>query len=111
MQLAEATKLNDVVRTTSPSPTPAAMTQRCSHDVPLLTPIACAVPTDAARRRSKSSSRGPSARGVPAALIRVPGAVNAEVRPGKAPPRLSVTAGLRGASRSAYRRGDVGRGY
>src|SRR5579859_3675262 len=58
-QLAEATKLNGDVITSSPSPSSAALTHRCRPLVPLLTAIANRLPVTAQTACSNSGSLGP----------------------------------------------------
>ena len=59
-QLAEATKLKGLVRTSSPAPHPCSRTPRCSAAVPLETATASSTPSQAANSRSKRSPIGPS---------------------------------------------------
>ena len=59
-QLAEATKLNGLVITSSPGPQPSARTPRCRAAVPEETATASSTPSQAAKSRSKRSSTGPS---------------------------------------------------
>src|SRR6204780_1777924 len=61
-QFAEATKLKDVVRTSSSGPMPSALTQRCRAEVPLLVATAKRVPTYFANSSSNSETRGPRLR-------------------------------------------------
>src|SRR5215218_1695688 len=60
MQLAEATKLNGEVITSSPASTPAARIARWRPAVPLDTAETCAAPTKSASAPSKRPSVGPS---------------------------------------------------
>ena len=60
MQFADATKLVGVVITSSPLSMPAIRTARCRPAVPLETAVACAVPVNAAKSRSKRRRNGPS---------------------------------------------------
>ena len=55
-----ATNENGVVMTSSPGPTPARRTARCRPAVPLETPAANRVPTQAAKSSSKRRPTGPS---------------------------------------------------
>ena len=54
-----ATNVNGTVITSSPGPTPAASSDRCSALVPLLTPIASDVWQNAAKCFSKATTAGP----------------------------------------------------
>ena len=56
---AVAKKVNDGQTTSSPGPTPYAISVQSSASVPLLTPMACFVPQYAARSRSNRSTCGP----------------------------------------------------
>src|ERR1700686_2964437 len=58
-QLADATKLNGVVITSSPSPIPAALMHRCRALVPELTATAKRVPAASAMAASKAANDGP----------------------------------------------------
>ena len=58
-QLAEATKLNGLVTTSSPAFQPRLRTARCRAAVPLDTAAAPRAPSQAANSRSKRSSIGP----------------------------------------------------
>src|SRR5438105_1969406 len=60
--LAEATKENGLVITSSPSRTPAARSARCRPAVPLDTALASLAPTRAANARSNCMVHGPSDR-------------------------------------------------
>src|SRR5215510_4252033 len=59
MQFEEATKLNDVVMTSSSGPIPNARTARCRAEVPLFTAIAYFDPTYAANFFSNRATHGP----------------------------------------------------
>ena len=54
-----ATNVNGTVMTSSPGPTPAASSDRCSALVPLLTPIASDVRQNVAKSCSKAATDGP----------------------------------------------------
>ena len=56
-----ATKVNGTVITSSPAPTPAAVSATRSALVPELTHTACAVPQCRANSRSNASTSGPDA--------------------------------------------------
>src|SRR5919197_329167 len=59
-QLAEATKLNGLVMTSSPGPQSSARTPRWRAAVPEDTPTASSTPSHSAKAPSKRSSAGPS---------------------------------------------------
>ena len=59
LQLADATKLNGVVMTSSPGPIFRDLTQRCKAAVPLLTAVANWAPVNSQKARSNSGSLGP----------------------------------------------------